>query len=370
MARSDLKDLSLKELEDFLKANEYPAYHARQIFSWVYQRGAEDFSFMSDVPLNLRNLLESNFYIGRLKLVKRETSRDGTEKFLFSLEDGNAIESAIIPTLKRKTACLSTQVGCRFKCGFCASGISGWQRNLTVAEIVNQLMLLNSLVSPERIIPNFCKLKIGDINIESKIPKFHRGNFGITHIVFMGTGEPLDNYENVLKAIRIINSPRALGIAARRITVSTCGIIPGIEKLAKENLQIELSVSLHAADNATRDKLMPVNKKYPLEKLIAACKQYAKTTKRQVTFEYILIKGMNCDLKSAANLTKFLKGWDCKINLIPYNPIKEFDFAPPAKLETLFFQDRLIKSGIRAMIRLPRGTDIQAACGQLRYYTD
>jgi 23S rRNA (adenine2503-C2)-methyltransferase len=342
MAKLDLKNLSLKELEEFLAGRKYPAYHASQIFSWVYQKGAPDFTSMSNLPLDLRNLLADNFHIGGLRLVKKEISADGTGKFLFALEDGNAIESAVIPTPKRKTACLSSQAGCNFKCGFCASGLKGKERDLATAEIVGQLMMLNGVIAPER----------------------------VSHVVLMGTGEPLDNYENVMKAIRLINSPLALGIAARRITVSTCGIIPGIERLAGEKLQVELSVSLHAADNATRNKLMPVNKKYPLEKLIAACRQYAKTTKRQVTFEYILIKEMNCDLKSAANLAQLLKGWDCKINLIPYNPIKEFDFEPPAKLETLFFRDRLTKSGVRATIRMPRGKDIHAACGQLRYYTD
>lgn len=341
MPKKDLKDFSLKELEDFLQAKKYPAYHSRQIFSWIYKKDLTDFQSMSDLTLDLRRLLAENFYISQLKLIKKETSRDATAKFLFALGDGNLIESAIIPTLKRNTACISSQIGCKFKCGFCASGIGGWRRNLSASEIINQLIMLNNFLKPLR----------------------------ISHVVFMGTGEPLDNYENVLKAIRIINSPQGFGIAARRITISTSGIIPGIERLMKEKLQIELSVSLHAGDDTTRNKLMPVNKEYPLARLITACRNYSRLTNRQVTFEYILIKGFNSGLDSALNLTKLLKGWNCKVNLIPYNPIKEFTFTPPTKLEVLFFQDKLLKAGVKITLRMPRGTDISAACGQLRYYT-
>jgi len=341
MSKQDLINLSFKELEDFLKSHGMPAYRARQILTWVYKKNLTDFSRMSDLSANLRKFLEDNFYISRIKLVKKEVSRDKTRKFLFSLEDKNLIESAVIPTAKRKTACLSSQAGCKFKCVFCASGIRGWQRNLSASEIISQLILLNQAASMEK----------------------------ISHVVFMGTGEPMDNYENVLKAVRIINSPLGFGIAARRITISTCGIIPGIVRLSKEGLQIELSVSLHGADDATRDKLVPINKKYPLNKLVAACREYAKSTLRQVTFEYILIKGVNCDLKSADNLIRLMKGWDCKVNLILYNPIKEFRFETPAKLEVLFFQNLLLKNGVKVTLRVPRGTDIHAACGQLRYYS-
>lgn len=341
MPKPDINNLSLQGLEDFLQAQKFPRYHARQIFSWIYKRGLMDFAQMSDLSADLRGALSKNFSVSQMGLVKKETSRDGTKKFLFSLEDKNIIESAIIPTAKRRAACLSSQVGCKFKCAFCASGISGWQRNLTASEIVNQLIMLNKAIAPER----------------------------ISHIVFMGTGEPFDNYENVLKAIRIINSPLAFGIAARRITISTCGIIPGIEKLSREGLQIELSVSLHAADDITRDKLVPINKKYPLDKLVLACRNYVRFTKRQVTFEYILIKGVNSGMDSAANLVRLMKRWDCKLNLIPYNPIKEFNYSTPNKLEVLFFQNQLLKNGIKVTLRIPRGTDIHAACGQLRYYS-
>lgn len=340
MEKTDLKELFLSDLEAWLKDGGFPAYHAGQIFSWVYKRGAGDFSSMSDLPANLRAILKEGFFLNTPRLIKKELSQDGTRKFLFGLEDGCAIESVVIPAQKRNTACVSSQAGCKFKCAFCLSGALDWQRNLTTAEILGQLTALNKIIAPQK----------------------------ITHIVFMGIGEPLDNYENVLCSIRIINSAAGLRLAARRITISTCGIVPGIERLAKEGLQIELSVSLHAADNLKRDRLMPVNKKYPLEKLLAACRDYAAATKRQVTFEYLLIKDLNCAREDAKNLAGMMKGWDCKVNLIPYNRIKGLTFAQPEKLTALLFQDQLLKSGARATIRRPRGGDIQAACGQLRLH--
>jgi 23S rRNA (adenine2503-C2)-methyltransferase len=192
-------------------------------------------------------------------------------------------------------------------------------------------------------------------------------NRQLTHIVFMGMGEPMDNYDNVLKAVRIINSPRALGIGARRITISSCGIIPGIERLSRERLQVELSISLHAADDRTRSNLMPINKKYPLKELLAACREYIAKTNRQITFEYVLIKGVNSDSASARGLSTILKGLRlAKVNLIPVNPLRELGIAPPGKLEILFFRDYLLKQGINATLRLARGQDIEAACGQLR----
>jgi 23S rRNA (adenine2503-C2)-methyltransferase len=191
-------------------------------------------------------------------------------------------------------------------------------------------------------------------------------NKKLTHLVFMGIGEPLDNYDNVLKAIRIINSPEGLNIGARRITVSTCGIIPGIKRLSAEGLQVELSISLHAPDDETRSQIMPVNKKYPVTELIKACKDYIKKTNRQITFEYVLIKNLNSDLQNAQKLSKILRGLNCKINLIPCNPIKELNIEPPNKLEILLFKDYLLKEGINATLRKPRGQDIEAACGQLR----
>ncbi|MCK9603215.1 MAG: 23S rRNA (adenine(2503)-C(2))-methyltransferase RlmN [Candidatus Omnitrophica bacterium] len=335
----DITGLTLSELEENLKESGYPLFHAKQIFSWIYKKGVLDFNSMSDLSAELRKYLKAEFFLGNLKLVKTLKSRDETEKFLFELKDKNLIEAVIIPAENRITGCISTQVGCKFACKFCASGLSGFKRNLTVPEIIDEALYLKS----------------------------HCPGGKLTHLVFMGTGEPLDNYDNVLKAIRIINSGFSFNIGARRITISTSGIIPEIERLAGENLQIELSVSLHAADDRKRSLLMPVNKKYPLRNLIPACKEYTQKTKRQVTFEYVLIKDLNSSLQDAQNLSKILTGLKLsKVNLIPANAVKEAGIEPPKKLEILFFKDCLLKHGINVTLRKPRGQDIEAACGQLR----
>jgi len=327
----DIKELSLRELERTLKDCGQPHFHARQIFTWVYKKRVKDFAEMSDLPSDLRKRLKENFYLFSLRLIRRVQSIDGTEKLLFELRDRNIIEAVTIPTEKRITGCVSTQAGCKFRCSFCASGLSGFKRNLTTAEIIEQVMC-------------------------------HK----LTRLVFMGIGEPLDNYDNVIKAIRIINSPEALHIGARKITISTCGIIPGIKRLSDEGLQVELSISLHAPDDKTRSQIMPVNKKYPLKDLIKACEEYIKNTGRQITFEYVLIKGVNSDLQSARILSKILKGLNCKVNLILSNPIKELRIEPPKRTEILLFRDYLLKQHINVTLRRPRGQDIEAACGQLR----
>ncbi len=329
-------DLTLKDLESYLEKEDFPGFAAGQIFSWIYKKAIYDFERMTDLSRNLRSFLKRNFYILSLALIKKQVSCDGTQKFLFALSDRQGIEAVLIPTPRRLTACISTQVGCRFACRFCASGAQGWQRDLTSGEIIEQVIYLKD-----------------------------RAKQRLNNLVFMGVGEPLDNYENVLKAVRILNSPHCLNIGARRMTVSTCGLIPGIERLAEENLQIELSVSLHAGDNKTRTYLMPINKIYPLEKLLSACRAYFKKTKRQITFEYILIKGINTGLGQAERLTKLLTGLDAKVNLIPASPFRN-EFSPALKLEILKFRDILLKAGIPATIRRPRGADIQAACGQLK----
>jgi len=233
-----IADLNLKELEVALTGLGEQKFHSRQIFSWIYKKKVTDFSGMSDLSLGLRRKLEDNFSGPGLKLVKAFKSTDETQKFLLGLKDGNIIEAVVIPAEGRVTGCISSQVGCKFACRFCASGLAGFKRNLIAGEMLEELLYLDK-------------------------------NRDLTHVVFMGTGEPLDNYENVLKAIRIINSPYAFNIGARRITISTCGLIPGIKRLAQEGLQVELSVSLHAADDRTRDRLMPINRKYPMKELSA-----------------------------------------------------------------------------------------------------
>lgn len=335
----DIKELNLEELKKVLNEWQEQAFHAKQVFFWIYQKGITEFASMSDLPLDLRNKLKDNFYILSLKLIKALKSKDGTKKLLLELKDKNLIEAVIIPAQKRITGCISTQVGCKFKCFFCASGLSGFKRNLTISEMLEEVLYLKN-------------------NAPDK--KF-------THIVFMGTGEPLDNYTNVLKAIRIINSPSTFNIGSRRITISTCGIIPGIKKLSDENIQIELSISIHSADDRIRSQIMPINKIYPLKELIKACKQYIQKTNRQITFEYVLMKGINSDLPNALILSKILKDLKlCKVNLIPANPVKECNIEPPSKSEIIFFSNYLLKQGINITLRKPRGQDIEAACGQLR----
>ncbi|MEW5758971.1 MAG: 23S rRNA (adenine(2503)-C(2))-methyltransferase RlmN [Candidatus Omnitrophota bacterium] len=332
----DIKNLTLINLERFLIEKGHSAFRARQIFSWIYQKRNEDFALMTNLSQALKELLRANLYFSKIELIDKFRSEDKTEKFLFRLEDNNSIESVIIPVDKRITFCISTQVGCKYKCLFCASGKSGFIRNLTSGEIVSQILYL----------------------------KDYRKDLG--NIVFMGIGEPLDNYDNLLLAIRIINDKNGLNIGARKITISTCGLIPQINKLANEKLQVELSVSLHAASDKIREKLMPVNKIYPLEKLIAACKDYYKNTNRQITFEYVLIKDINSSLQDAKNLAKILKGFDAKINLIVYNMIPGFGLIPPDKKEISSFFNQLKNRGVNVTVRRPRGQDIEAACGQLK----
>jgi 23S rRNA (adenine2503-C2)-methyltransferase len=335
----DIAGLYLDELQAILASWAEPKFRAKQILTWVYKKGAQDFSLMSDLAPALRRKLKDNFLIRGLSLRNSLESSDGTKKLLLGLRDGNLIEGVIIPAEGRVTACLSTQVGCKFACRFCASGLTGFKRNLTAAEIVEEALFLNNY-SPDTL---------------------------LTHIVFMGSGEPLDNYDNLMKAIRIINSPYSLNIGARKVTISTCGIIPSIKKLAEENLQVELSVSLHAVTDKIRSVLIPANKKYPLKELLSTCKDYIDKTNRQVTFEYILIKGLNSDLQSARGLSVILKELRlCKVNLIPANPVKELNVEPPGKLDILLFRDYLLKHGATVTFRKTRGQDIEAACGQLR----
>jgi 23S rRNA (adenine2503-C2)-methyltransferase len=336
MMKQDIKNLDFAQLQEYLREHKQPAFHAGQVFGWIYKKGVRTFSEMSDLSAALRKKLDEDFYIYGTRIYKKLDSIDGTQKFLIELNDANLIESVSIPTERRVTGCISSQVGCKYACRFCASGLVGFKRNLSCGEMLEEVLLLNAAKK-------------------------------LTHIVFMGTGEPLDNYDELLKAIRIINSAEALTIGARRITISTCGVIPGIKRLAQEDLQVELSVSLHSANDLTRSMLMPANKVFPLKELISVCGEYIKKTKRQVTFEYILIKGRNSDLQSAQKLATILKPLRlCKVNLIPANPVKELNLEPPGKLEMLLFKDRLLKQGLNVTLRKERGRDIDAACGQLR----
>jgi len=336
MDKRDIKNFTIRELKEDLARIQAPSYRASQIFYWIYKRGVCDFKDMNNLSGEFKSKLKEFYYIGSLKIRERIVSFDGTEKFLFELSDGHFIESVFISSNNRKTICLSTQVGCKYACRFCASGLKGFVRDLSPSEILDQILVI-------------------------QYTRRHR----ITNFVFMGMGEPLDNYENLSKAIEVMNCSEGLGIGARRITVSTCGIIPGIEKIKDLDCQINLSISLHAVDNKLRDSLMPVNKIYPLEKLIKACRGFIDKAGRKITFEYILIKGTNDSLKDVDRLSFIARGLKAKVNLIAYSPVFNKRFERPAKKDLTMFKNRLTKNGVNVTIRKSKGIDIQAACGQL-----
>lgn len=337
----DIRGHSYGDLVKYLELIGEKGFRATQIFEWIYQKNVWAFEEMKNLPQDLRDQLAKDFVWKPCKIAKKEMSKDGTAKFLFDLDDQEKIETVFIPATTRATVCVSTQAGCKFGCKFCASGIGGWKRNLSAVEILTQILYVKA--------------------------EAQRQQKSLSHIVFMGTGEPLDNYDNLMKAVRVINSPKGLNIAARRITISTCGLVPKIKKLGEEGLQVELAVSLHGSGNEMRDPLMPVNKKYPVSDLIAACREYNRATGRQITFEYILIKDVTCTDKAAVELGRLLKGLLCKVNLIPYNPVPEFDYEAPSRNRIFAFKNQLERSGIHATLRTPRGKDVSAACGQLRH---
>jgi len=333
--KEDIKNYTLEELKSYFKSKNIASYTAAQIFSWIYSKRVENFNLMTDISKKVKDLLLENFYFSKLKIAKREISLDKTEKFLFELSDNAAIESVLIPEPYRSTLCLSSQVGCKYSCQFCTSGSRGLKRNLTAGEIVNQYLTISDLTA-------------------------HK----ITNMVFMGIGEPLDNFEMTVKAIKIFSEHRGLDFSRRRITVSTCGIIPQIEELSRLKLGVKLSVSLHSANSDMRTKIMPVNRKYPLAELIKTLKSFSKNEKYPVTFEYALFGSLNTSKLEAQKLIQLLKGIDCKINLIPYNAAQGI-FKEPGSSEIKDFCNELKKAGLFYTLRKPRGADIHASCGQL-----
>jgi 23S rRNA (adenine2503-C2)-methyltransferase len=314
-------------------------YRAQQVWHWLYHRYAENFSAMKNIPGKLRAELDERFLIEPFVAIQRqdENGAGSTEKVLLRLADGECIEMVFIPAKGRTTLCVSSQVGCKYKCAFCASGQSGFRRNLETGEMVGEVV--------------YAARQLGAAP---------------SHVVFMGIGEPFDNYDNVLKAVRIMNDSDGLSIGARKITISTCGIIPGIERLAGEGLQVELSVSLHASDNALRSQLMPANKIYPLPDLLAVCRQYAEKTGRIVTFEYTLIKDVKDSKEQAVQLARLIAPLHCRVNLIMLSAVAEFKGeAPPAETAKMFV-NTLKRARINATVRASKGGHINAACGQLR----
>ena len=339
-----LTGIILEELADFLKERGAPSYRARQITDWIYKKRVTSFDTMTDLPNELRTELAAEFDAPKMEVVRVLGSKDTTQKFLFRLRDQNLIESVLIPASPalygqpsdRRTVCVSSQVGCAYGCKFCASGLDGFTRNLDAAEMVQQLI---------------------------EIEKISREK--IDNVVFMGMGEPLANMQSLLRAIRIINAPWGLGIGARHITVSTSGLAPQIRELANEPAQFRLALSLHGATDEVRGQIMPVNKRYPLKVLLEACDYYV-AKKRRITFEYILIAGVNDTDEQARELARIARRLSAKINLIPYNIVEGLDWSRPSRERQEKFQSILRKHSVVATLRREKGHDIAAACGQLR----
>lgn len=337
MDKPNLKDMCLDEIEGFVSDLGKEKYRAKQVMKWLYQAGVTSFDKMTDLSKDFRTGLKSLASISALEIAKIQTSKDGTEKALFKLSDGSLIESVLIPGKNHWTLCVSTQVGCRMGCRFCLTGKCGFKRDLLPSEITDQITMLRLNTPYGR---------------------------NIRNIVLMGMGEPLENYDNTLKAIKIITADCGLAISNRRVTISTCGIAPMIRRLGREAF-VNLAVSLNAPDNETRSFLMPINKKYPLDVLLNACKEYPMPKRRMITFEYILINGINDSTKDAESLAGLLRGIHCKLNLIPFNEYPESEFKAPPQARIEAFREVLIKNNYTAVVRASKGSDILAACGQL-----
>ena len=329
--------MTVSELETYLKELGQPKFRAKQLFSWL-QSGVESFDEMTNLPKDLRKVLSENCYIASVKIVKRfESKIDGTVKYVFELSDGEYIESVFMKYEHGYTVCISTQVGCRMGCSFCASGIGGLVRHLTASEMLSQIMTAGK-----------------DNGVR------------ISNVVMMGMGEPLDNFDNSIRFLQLVSSEEGLGIGMRHISLSTSGVVSGIKKLKEYNLPITLSISLHAPNDNIRSSVMPVNKKWNIKSLLTACKEYQNVTTRRISFEYALIEGVNDTKACADELAEILKGIMCHVNLIPANPVKENSFKKPDKNRILAFKNRLEKNGVNTTVRRTLGADIDASCGQLR----
>ncbi len=360
--KTDLKQLSKQQLSLFMETLGQRPYRTNQIINWIYRKQAVSFDDMSDLPGGLRDELARTASLSNLRLARKRTSKDGTLKFLFTLNDGESIESVLIPNRKggdSSTLCISSQVGCAMRCSFCMTGRMGLKRNLKAFEIIDQVIAAERFLSHNPLISRpLAPAAVKDTHHTSQ-------KSGITNIVFMGMGEPLNNFNEVSDALsRLID---CMGFSRRRITVSTSGIVPGIQKLASNTLRVNLAVSLNATTDETRSSIMPVNKKYPLKKLIKACRDFPLSPNRRITFEYVMIKGINDSVHDAHRLVSLLRGIKSKINLIPFNSLHDdTPLRPPAEGTVLAFQDVLRKCGLTAIIRKSMGADISAACGQLK----
>lgn len=343
--KQDLKCFSEKELRDWMEENSFQSFRGQQIFNWIYKNGVDDFGKMKNLPGDLIKQLKEKSHITCLQRVDKNKADDGTAKYLWQLADGHTVESVYLPYAKKKrhSVCISSQVGCALGCVFCATGLKGLVRDLTPGEIVDQVLKIQQ-----------------DISVE----KF--GTPRLTNVVFMGMGEPLANLTSVLAAISILNDSSGLDIGMRKITISTVGLIPGIERLASHNSQVGLAVSLNAPNDKLRSKIMPVNDHYPLSELIDTIRGYINKTGRRVTFAYVLIKDINDSPELAYQLVSLINDINCHVNLIPFNPVTKFEYKRPSAKKINIFKNILEKQGIQTTFRQERGTSINAACGQLR----
>lgn len=333
-------DLTFKQMQEMLEAHGQKAYRAKQIFSWLYRKRVSSFDEMSDLPKSFIEQLKQEYSIEPLKEIQRQVSHDGTIKFLAELQDGSSVELVLMHFQYGDSLCVTSQVGCNMGCSFCASGLLKKQRNLTAGEIVGEVMF-----------------------VQKQLDKEGRR---VDNIVVMGTGEPFDNYTNVMNFCSIVNSDLGLAIGSRHITISTCGIVPKIREFAQGHYQYNLAISLHAPTNELRRKLMPIAKAYPLDELMQALREYSEDNHRRLTFEYILLHGVNDSDEMAITLANLVRGMNAYINLIPYNQVDENGYIGVDDKKALHFYDILMKHGVKATLRQKHGDDIDAACGQLR----
>jgi 23S rRNA (adenine2503-C2)-methyltransferase len=370
---TDIKSFSRDELEARFKAWRQPAYRVTQLFEWLYSRRVTRWEDMTNLPRELRDKLAETFALQTLELVRQQGAHDTTQKFLWRLRDHSLIESVLIPAnpalysdaSDRHTLCISTQVGCAYGCTFCASGLDGWKRNLTPDEIVEQVVAVERCHESSSF-----SSSSSSSNSNKPVTRTRTTTRTIDNIVVMGMGEPLANYENLLKALRILNAPWGGGVGARKITISTSGLAPQIRKLAGEPEQFRLAISLHGATDEVRNKIMRVNRKYPLKELVAACEDYQGQKGRMLTFEYILIAGVNDSLEQAKPLAALAKRLFAKVNLIPYNKVEGLPWDRPSEKVCEAFLSALKKQKVIATLRREKGHDIDAACGQLRLKTE
>lgn len=338
MEKINISNFTLEELEEYITSLDEKKFHAKQIFKWIHKMGVVSFDEMTDISKSLRDKLKENAYILDMEILQcQKSKKDGTMKFLIKLVDGCAIESVFMVYNHGNTLCVSTQVGCKMGCKFCASTKEGFERSLIASEIEGQILTVE----------RYTKKKI-------------------SNVVYMGIGEPLDNYDNVIKSIKLINHPYGLNIGARHISLSTCGIVPNIYRLADENIQCTLSISLHATTDEKRREIMPIANRYSIDELLTACKDYIKKTGRRISFEYALIYGKNDSYEDAMGLVKLLRGMIAHVNLIPVNEIKEKDYKKASEKSIEKFMNTLNSCGIVTTVRRELGSDIDAACGQLR----